>query len=120
VLLAVAKVETDWGQTQTSNCPAMDAKVPSSIRQEVDTSKLAPGGQTARDLNLAGGRRICDWVSSAGAVGLMQFEPGTWGTEARAAAAAMPGLFAACTMRLRPTTPALATRAPATGTRTRS
>lgn len=87
VLLAVAKVETSWGQAQTGQ---PDDLVPADLLGHIDQDALAPGGATAVLLGLAGGRRVGDWVNpqAAGvehAVGFMQLLPSTWRTESAAA-----------------------------------
>ena len=87
VLLAIAKVETDWGRTQRG---LPDDLVPADIRAAIDTDALQPGGATAGLLGLAGGRRIGDWVApqpvgAEHAMGFMQFVPSTWRVEAAVA-----------------------------------
>ena len=89
VLLAIARVETNWGQAQNGQ---PDDLVPTDIQVHVDTAALQPGGATAALLELAGGRRIGDWVNPqpVGAtqeqtMGFMQFLPSTWRAEAAAA-----------------------------------
>ena len=87
VLLAIAKVETSWGQAQNGQS---DDLVPADLLGHIDATALAPGGSTAVLLGLAGGRQIGDWVNpqavgSEHAVGFMQFLPSTWRTESAAA-----------------------------------
>jgi hypothetical protein len=87
VLLAIAKVETDWGQARNGQ---PDDLVPPDIRASVDAAALQPGGATATMLRLAGGRRIGDWVNPQSvngehAMGLMQFLPSTWRVESATA-----------------------------------
>ncbi len=87
VLLAIARVETEWGQAQNGQ---PDDLVPADIQAHVDLAALQPGGATATLLGLAGGRRIGDWVNpqpvgDEHAVGFMQFLPSTWRVEAAAA-----------------------------------
>src|SRR5215472_14595001 len=60
VLLAVAKVETDWGRAQRG---LPDDLVPADIRAGIDTAALRPGGAAAALLGLPDGRRIGDWVA---------------------------------------------------------
>src|SRR5439155_2230263 len=89
VLLAIAKVETDWGRARNAQ---PDDLVPADIRASIDATALQPGGATAQLLGLPDGRRIGDWlnpqpVSAEHAIGFMQFLPSTW----RAEAAAAPG-----------------------------
>jgi hypothetical protein len=59
VLLAIAKIETDWGQARNGQ---PDDLVPADIRASVSVTELLPGGATISLLDLAGGRRIGDWV----------------------------------------------------------
>jgi CHAP domain/Transglycosylase SLT domain len=87
VLLAIAKVETNWGQAQNG---LPDDLVPPDIRAGIDAAALQPGGATATMLALKDGRRIGDWVNpqpvnGEHAMGLMQFLPSTWRVEAAAA-----------------------------------
>jgi membrane-bound lytic murein transglycosylase B len=88
VLLAVARVECDYGQCRADQ---PDASVPVDVRSQVDAAALRPGGATARLLGLPDGRRIGDWVDPlpvAGgqhAMGFMQFLPTTWRHEVRLA-----------------------------------
>jgi hypothetical protein len=89
VLLAIAKVETDWGQARNGQ---PDDLVPPDIQAHVDIAALQPGGATMSLLGLTGGRRIGDWVNpqpvgpaQEHAVGFMQFLPSTWRVEAAAA-----------------------------------
>jgi hypothetical protein len=87
VLLAIAKVETDWGQARNGQ---PDELVPADIRADVDAAALQAGGATAAMLGLKDGRRIGDWVNpqpvnGEHAMGLMQFLPSTWRVEAAAA-----------------------------------
>jgi hypothetical protein len=87
VLLAIAKVETDWGQARNGQ---PDDLVPAEIRADIDAAALQAGGATAMMLGLKDGRRIGDWVNpqpvnGEHAMGLMQFLPSTWRTEAAAA-----------------------------------
>src|SRR5215831_5328508 len=58
VLLAVAKVETDWGQARNGQ---PDDLVPADIRADIDVAALQAGGATATMLGLNDGRRIGDW-----------------------------------------------------------
>jgi hypothetical protein len=60
VLLAIAKIETDWGQARNGQ---PDDLVPADIRASVSVTELLPGGATISLLDLAGGRRIGDWVN---------------------------------------------------------
>jgi hypothetical protein len=90
VLLAIAKIETGWGQARNGQ---PDDLVPADIRAKIDPAALAAGGATATLLGLAGGRRIGDWVNpqpvgsaQEHAMGFMQFLPSTWRVEAAAAA----------------------------------
>ena len=48
VLLAVAKVETDWGRARHGQ---PDNLVPADVRANVDAAALQPGGATAALLN---------------------------------------------------------------------
>jgi hypothetical protein len=89
VLLAIAKVETDWGQARNGQ---PDDLVPDDIRASVNVTELQPGGATMSLLGLTGGRRIGDWVNlqpvgptQEHAMGFMQFLPSTWRVEAAAA-----------------------------------
>jgi len=89
VLLAIARVETNWGQAQNGQ---PDDLVPADIEARVDVAALQAGGATMSLLGLAGGRRIGDWVNpqlvgpaQEHAMGFMQFLPSTWRTEAAAA-----------------------------------
>jgi hypothetical protein len=87
VLLAIAKVECDYGRCRTGQ---PDDLVPDDVRAHVDAAALQPGGATAALLGLPDGRRIGDWVNpqpvgAEHAVGLMQFLPSTWRGEAAAA-----------------------------------
>jgi hypothetical protein len=87
VLLAIAKVETNWGQARNGQ---PDDLVPADIRADVDVAALQAGGAAATMLRLAGGRRIGDWVNpqpvnGEHAMGLMQFLPSTWRVEFAAA-----------------------------------
>src|SRR3989440_7142754 len=87
VLLAIAKVETDWGRARQAQ---PDELVPADVRSTIDASALQPGGATAQLLGLPDGRRIGDWVNPEPvgvehAMGFMQFLPSTWRTEAAAA-----------------------------------
>ena len=89
VLLAIAKVETDWGRARQGQ---PDNLVPADIRASIDATALQPGGTTAALLGLADGRRIGDWVNpqpvgAEHAMGFMQFLPSTWRTEAAVAPA---------------------------------
>jgi hypothetical protein len=91
VLVAIAKVETDWGKVQNGQ---PDDLVPADIRANLDVAALLPGGATMSLLGLAGGRRIGDWVNpqpvgptQEHAMGFMQFLPSTWRSEAAAAPA---------------------------------
>src|SRR5215472_7841057 len=54
VLLAIAKVETDWGQARNGQ---PDDLVPADIRADVDVAALRAGGATATMLGLNDGRR---------------------------------------------------------------
>jgi CHAP domain/Transglycosylase SLT domain len=90
VLLAIAKVETDWGQAQNGQ---PDDLVPADIQAHVDVAALEPGGATVSLLGLTGGRRIGDWVNpqpvgpaQEHAMGFMQFLPSMWRVESVAAA----------------------------------
>ncbi len=87
VLLAIARVETNWGQAQNGQ---LDDLVPGDLQAHVDLAALQPGGATTTLLGLAGGRRIGDWVNPQAvgaehAMGFMQFLPSTWRVEAAAA-----------------------------------
>src|SRR3989440_4479072 len=87
VLLAIAKVETDWGRARQAQ---PDELVPADVRSTIDASALQPGGATAQLLGLPDGRRIGDWVNPEPvgvehAMGFMQFLPSTWRTEAAVA-----------------------------------
>jgi hypothetical protein len=87
VLLAIAKVETDWGQARNGQ---PDDLVPANIRADVDAAALQAGGATVTMLGLKDGRRTGDWVNPQSvngeqAMGLMQFLPSTWRVEAAAA-----------------------------------
>ena len=89
VLLAIAKVETDWGRARQAQ---PDDLVPADIRAAVDAAALQPDGTTAQLLGLPDGRRIGDWVNPSPvgtehAMGFVQFLPSTW----RAEAAEAPG-----------------------------
>jgi hypothetical protein len=91
VLLAIAKVETDWGQARNGQ---PDDLVPADILASISVTALQPGGPTMALLGLTGSRRIGDWVNpqpvgpaQEHALGFMQFLPSTW----RAEAAAAPG-----------------------------
>ena len=55
VLLAVAKVETDWGRARQGQ---PDELVPADIRPDVDAAALQPGGAMAALLGLPDGRRM--------------------------------------------------------------
>ncbi len=86
-LLAIARVETEWGQAQNGQ---PDDLVPADIQAHVDLAALQPGGATAALVALAGGRRLGDWVNpqpvgAQHAMGFMQFLPSTWRFEAAAA-----------------------------------
>jgi hypothetical protein len=54
VLLAIAKVECDYGRCRTGQ---QDDLVPDEVRAHVDTAALQPGGATAALLGLPDGRR---------------------------------------------------------------
>jgi membrane-bound lytic murein transglycosylase B len=88
VLLAVSKVECNFGRCRSGQ---LDSMVPPDVRSHVDPLALKPGGSTATMLGLSDGRRIGDWVNPqpvAGgqhAMGFMQFLPTTWRQEAAAA-----------------------------------
>jgi hypothetical protein len=87
VLLAIAKVECDYGRCRTGQ---PDDLVPDDVRDHVDGAALQPGGATTALLGLADGRRVGDWmnpqpVGAEHAMGLMQFLPSTWRGEAAAA-----------------------------------
>lgn len=87
ILLAIAKVETDWGQARQGQ---PDDLVPADVRTRIDTAALQASGMTATILGLAGGRGIGDWVNpqpvgTEHAMGFMQFLPSTWRGEALAA-----------------------------------
>jgi hypothetical protein len=87
VLLAIAKVECDYGRCRTGQ---PDDLVPDDVRAHIDAAALQPGGATAALLGLPDGRRIGDWVNpqpvgAEHAMGLMQFLPSTWRGEAAAA-----------------------------------
>jgi CHAP domain len=87
VLLAIAKVECDYGRCRTGQ---PDDLVPDDVRAHIDAAALQPGGATAALLGLPDGRRIGEWVNpqpvgAEHAMGLMQFLPSTWRTEARIA-----------------------------------
>jgi membrane-bound lytic murein transglycosylase B len=89
VLLAIAKVETDWGQARNGQ---PDDLVPPDVRASIDVAALQPGRATMLLLGLAGSRRIGDWVNpqpvgpaQEHAVGFMQFLPSTWRPESVAA-----------------------------------
>jgi len=88
VLLAVSKIECNFGQCRSGQ---LDSLVPADVRSHVDTLALQPGGSTVSMLGLGDGRRIGDWVNPravAGgqhAMGFMQFLPTTWREEVRAA-----------------------------------
>ena len=89
VLLAIAKVETDWGRARQDQ---PDELVPADVRASIDAAALQAGGATAQLLGLQDGRRIGDWVNpqpvgAEHAMGFMQFLPSTW----RAEAAVAPG-----------------------------
>ena len=80
VLLAIAKIETDWGRARQAQ---PDDLVPADIRASIDATALQPGGATAQLLGLQDGRRIGDWVNpqpvgAEHAMGFMQFLPSTW------------------------------------------
>ena len=85
VLLAIAKVETDWGRPREAQ---PDELVPAGVRS--NAAVLQPAGATATLLGLPDGRRIGDWVNpqpvgAEHAMGFMQLLPTTWRTEAAAA-----------------------------------
>jgi hypothetical protein len=87
VLLAIARVECDYGRCRTGQ---PDDLVPDDVRAHVDAAALQPGGATAALLGLPDGRRLGDWVNpqpvgAEHAMGLMQFLPSTWRGEAAAA-----------------------------------
>lgn len=87
MLLAIGKVETDWGQARSGE---PDDLVPPDLRANIDATALQPGGATAAMLQLKDSRRIGDWVNpqpvnGEHAMGLTQFLPSTWRTEAAAA-----------------------------------
>jgi hypothetical protein len=87
VLLAIAKIETDWGRARQAQ---PDDLVPADIRTAIDATALQPGGATAQLLGLPDGRHIGDWINpqpvgAEHAMGFMQFLPSTWRTEAAAA-----------------------------------
>jgi membrane-bound lytic murein transglycosylase B len=88
VLLAISRVECDYGRCRTG---LPDTMVPADVRGRIDAAKLGTGGETAQLLGLDGGRRVGDWVNPipvAGgqhAMGFMQFLPSTWRQEARLA-----------------------------------
>jgi membrane-bound lytic murein transglycosylase B len=85
VLLAISRVECDFGRCRAGQ---PDAMVPADVRGHIDRAALLPGGETFQLLGLDGGRRIGDWVNPipvAGgqhAMGFMQFLPSTWRQEA--------------------------------------
>jgi len=55
VLLAIAKVETDWGQTRNGQ---PDDLVPADSPVDIDAAALQAGGATATMLGLEDSRRI--------------------------------------------------------------
>jgi hypothetical protein len=65
-LLAIARVETDWGQARNGQ---PDELVPADVRAHVDVAALRPGGATATMLGLMDGRRIRRWWVHRGAGG---------------------------------------------------
>ena len=81
VLLAVSKIECDYGRCRSGQ---PDSMVPPDVRSHIDPLALKAGGKTAVMLGLSEGRRIGDWVNPhpvAGgqhAMGFMQFLPSTW------------------------------------------
>jgi hypothetical protein len=84
VLLAIAKVETDFGRARNGQ---PDDLVPADVRAAIDASALQAGGATAQLLGLQDGRRIGDWINpmpvgAEHAMGFVQFLPSTWRTEA--------------------------------------
>jgi hypothetical protein len=87
VLLAIAKVESDWGRARQAQ---PDELVPADVRASIDATALQPGGATAQLLGLPDGRRVGDWINpqpvgAEHATGFVQFLPSTWRTEAAAA-----------------------------------
>ena len=89
VLLAIADVETNWGQAQNGQ---PDGLVADDIRAKIDVAALQAGGATATMLELKDGRRMGDWVNpqpvgprQEHAMGFMQFLPSTWRVESAAA-----------------------------------
>ncbi len=87
VLLAIAKVETDFGRVRQGQ---PDDLMPGDIRSGIDAAVLQPGGATSALLGLPDGRRIGDWVNprpvgAEHAMGFMQLLPSTWRVEAAVA-----------------------------------
>jgi hypothetical protein len=60
VLLAIAKVETDWGRARQGQPDALE---PADIRAGIDATALQPDAATIALLGLPDGRRIGVWVN---------------------------------------------------------